>query len=227
MLFGSLGLLQVLCLLLPGESHIAPQALADSFREAWLPEQVNGWQRGEFQVHERDRSSDEGQFSRTWLYHDQEHVVQVSVDFPFLGWHELTRCYTSQGWLVVRREVFDAIGGQDDAGPFVQVELRRTNGMSGLLFYSMFDGAGRPLVPRSGHWSGVRVKLARSPLLAFLRPDGPVIAADQATLQIQQFHVAGSPPTRAERERARALYGEMRARLRDRWLASAGDGASP
>ena len=82
----------------------------------------------------------------------------------------------------------------------------------------MYDGAGWPVVPRTGHWSGLRAKLARSPLLAFLASDGPTIGSAQTTLQIQQFIAAGSPPTDAEKERARALYLEMRGHLRKRWL---------
>jgi hypothetical protein len=59
---------RLLCLVLPGQPRIAPHALAESFTEDWLPEQVDGWQRRDHRAEERDRSSNEGQFSRTWVY---------------------------------------------------------------------------------------------------------------------------------------------------------------
>jgi exosortase len=217
-LAAALGVLQICCLAMPGESRVVVEGWEQAFAVSWLPEEIGGWRRGEYRVEQRDRSSDEGQFSRVWQYRRAEHAAQISVDYPFLGWHDLTRCYLSQGWLEVARETCETSPDGERTEPFVQVQLRRTDGATGLLLFSMMDGQGRPVVPRVGHWRGLRSRLARNPLLAFLATDGPTVAAEQPTLQMQQLIVGSALPSDAERREAQALYLAVRAALGKRWL---------
>jgi hypothetical protein len=216
----TLGVFQVLCLVLPGDSQVDVGLWERSFVASWLPDEVRGWSRTAHRIEHRDRSSDEGQRSRIWLYRRQDRTAQFSVDFPFLGWHDLTRCYLSHGWLEVQCTTLHPGDDESELGPFVQVELRRTNGSRGLLLFSMYDGQGRSVLPRVGHWCEVRAKLSRNPVLSFLARGGPAVAAEQPTLQMQQFITGSSPPSEADKREAHALYLELRRELHARWLKS-------
>ena len=208
----------MLCLLPAGAVQIDSRTLVESTDESWLPIQTDGWRRETYRTQERDRSSDEGQHSCVWEYTKQDRVALVSVDFPFLGWHELTRCYTSHGWTEVARVVHDDQQPGGEGGPVVEVRLRKRNGDVGFLLFCMYDGAGNPVVPRSSHWSGVRAKLARNPLFSFLASNDTAISTDQVTLQVQQFVVTSSPLDEAERQEARQLYRRLRQSIRKRCL---------
>jgi exosortase len=215
--FACLGLLELLCLLPTGAVEIDSQVLVDSLNESWLPERCDDWGRLGYQTQERDLTSDEGQHTSAWEYGRDDRVAQVSVDFPFLGWHELTRCYTSHGWIEVARVVHNEkeLGGE---GPLVEVKLRKSSGDAGFLLFCMYDGDGRPVVPRSTHWRGLKAKLARNPLLFFLTPEEGAVSSEQTTLQIQQMVVTGSPLDESECDDARQLYLRLRKMIRDRWL---------
>jgi len=211
--FGCLGVLQLVLLFAPHAPEIRADALAGAFQEEWLPQQLGDWQRIEYKVEERDRSSDEGQYTRKWIYRSEDYVASVSVDFPFLGWHELTRCYKSRGWTEEKRTVRKV----KNAGSIVQVDLSKPNGESGYLLFSLFDGAAQPVEPRSTHWSGVRGKLARSPLLPLFGLGDRAISPAQTTLQIQMFIGGSYPLDPPQRQNVEDMYLDARRRIVERW----------
>jgi hypothetical protein len=213
--FGCLGVLQLVLLLAPNASEIRAEGLADAFQEDWLPQQLGTWQRVEYQCQERDRSSDEGRYSRQWVYRAGDHVASVSVDFPFLGWHELTRCYKSRGWTEEKRTVRRV----KDGGAFVQVDLSKPNGEVGYLLFSVFDGAGQAVESRSTHWTGLRGKLARSPLLPLLGLASRAASPTQTTLQIQVFVIGSYPLDQSQRQNVDDTYLDIRRRIVRRWQA--------
>ena len=211
--FVFLGLLQLLLLLNPHTTEINAEGLATAFQEDWLPQRLGNWERSEYWHQERERSSDEGQSSRLWSYRSEDRVATVSVDFPFLGWHELTRCYKSRGWIEVNRKVRK----EDEGGPFVQVDLRKPNGDVAYLLFSLFDGAAQSVEPRSTHWRGIRGKLAQSPLLPLLGFESRGISPTQTTLQIQLFLAGSSPLDESQRQNANDMYLDGRLRIVKRW----------
>lgn len=215
--FGCLGVLQLLLLLSPQTPEIHVEGLATKFEETWLPSRTDNWQRVEYRTEERELSSDEGEFSHVWIYQSGDRIANVSVDFPFLGWHEVTRCYRARGWLVERRTV-----RRDSAeGPFIEVQLSRPNGEAGYLLFSLFDGGARSVEPKSTHWTGLRGKLARSPLLTLIGQGHRTISQTQTTLQIQQFIGGNYPLDESQRQTADEVYVEFRRRLLERWQADA------
>ena len=211
--FGCLGALQLVLLLVPHTPEIRADRLATAFQEDWLPQRLGSWERSEYRAHDRERNSDEGQYSRHWVYPSENHVASVSVDFPFLGWHELTRCYKSRGWTEEKRTVRRVKNG----GSIVQVDLSKPNGEAGYLLFSLFDGAAQPVEPRSTHWTGIRGKLARSPLLPLLGIGGRAASSTQTTLQIQVFVGSSYPLEQSHRQIVDDTYVNIRHRIVERW----------
>lgn len=211
--FGCLGVLQLVLLLSPNTPEIRAEGLAAAFQEDWLPQQIASWERIEYNTDDRDRSSDEGQYSRRWVYRYEDHVASVSVDFPFLGWHDTTRCYKSRGWTEEKRTVRRVKHG----GAFVQVDLSKSNGEVGYLLFSLFDGAGQAVEPRSTHWSGFRGKLARSPLLPLIGLGSRGASPTQTTLQIQAFIAGSYSLDQSQRQNVDDTYLDIRRRIVERW----------
>jgi exosortase len=205
--FCCLGLLHVLVLLrVPESAEVPLDTVATELQEDWLPSELGGWQCREYEVVERETGSDAGQFSRVWLYESGDRTARVSADFPFLGWHELTNCFTSIGWTKVSRTVY-----QDDAlGPFVEVVFLKPAGEVGHLYFSNFDAAGRPIEPRATHWQGWRGKLAHSPLWNLLGRGEQHIIPSETTIQFQLFHVSQVRVDEEQRQETRALYLQFR-----------------
>ncbi len=72
-----LGALQLVLLLVPHAPEIRAEGLATVFKEDWLPQQLGDWQRIEFRAEDRERSSDEGQYSRCWVYQSENSSASV------------------------------------------------------------------------------------------------------------------------------------------------------
>ena len=153
------------------------------------------------------------------MFQADDQVARVSVDFPFLGWHELTRCYAGQGWTEVSREV----RAENETGPYVAVQLSRDSGEAGYLLFSLFDGSAQPVEPRATHWIGLRGKLARSPVWALLGLGDGAASPTLTTLQIQQFISGGDPLDQRQRETAEQMYLDFRRRLVSRWQTDAAE----
>ncbi|MBC8869146.1 MAG: exosortase U [Planctomycetes bacterium] len=211
--FGCLGALQLVLLLVPHTLEISADGLAATFQEDWLPQRLGRWERSEYRTHERERSSDDGLYSCQWVYQSEDHVATVSLDFPFFGWHELTRCYESRGWREEKRTVRQA----KDGGFFVQVDLSKPNGEAGYLLFGLFDGAAQPIEPMSTNWPGIRGKLARSPLLPLLGLESRAITSTQTTLQIQVFVGSNYPLDQSQRQIVDDTYVDIRHRIVKRW----------
>ena len=212
--FGCLGVLQVALLLAPNNRpEIHAEGLAAALQEDWLPQRLGNWERSEYRAHDRERNSDEGEYSRQWVYRSEDQAASVSVDFPFVGWHELTRCYKSRGW----REVKRTVRRGDEAGPFVQVDLSKPNGEMGYLLFSLYDGAAQPVEPRTTHWRGLRGKLARSPLLPLLGLGRRDMSFTQTNLQIQAFVSGSYTLDESLRQSVEDTYLNARHRIMKRW----------
>ncbi len=213
--FAVLGILQIAVLATAYAPEIRAERMEAAFQKTWLPERVGQWEQKDYQAVQRDLSSDEGQFSRTWVFQSTEQMASVSADFPFLGWHELTRCYQSRGWTEVSR----VVRADDETGPYVAVQLSKSNGEAGYLLFSLFDAAARPVPPRTTHWRGIRGKLAGSPLPALFGFGDGTVSPTQTTLQIQQFIAGGYLLDASQREAAEQMYLDFRRRLVSRWQA--------
>lgn len=183
-----------------------------------LPVEMAGWERLDYETERRDRSSEEGECSQIWTYRADGMLAHVSVDYPFVGWHELTNCYEGRGWRIESRRVRRT----DDGGNLVEVEMSSPSGESGYLLFSLFDGLGNPVSPRTTHWKGFAARIDTSPLVQLLRANGP-IPPETVGLQVQQFLASPTPYSETERDELLRRYLDIRRQLRERWLDREGN----
>jgi exosortase len=208
-----LALLQMsMVCLAPRDVRIDVSALPGRLGADSLPAVSGAWQKTDYQTRQREIRSDQGHFSHIWRYRSENQLADVSVDFPFLGWHELTRCYQARGWRVVHRTV-QSSPAADAGDSFVEVELRKPTGEVGLLQFCLYDGAGRPVTPQRSHWKGIRGKLMTNPLVGLLQPGSPAVGMSQATLQVQQFVLGDAPLDNQLRQLTRRQFLHCRSEL--------------
>ena len=124
---------------------------------------------------------------------------------------------------IVWTEVSRVVRTGSQTGPYVAVQLSKSNGEVGYLLFSLFDGAARPVEPRTTHWRGFRGKLAQSPLMTLLGFGDGAVSPTQTTLQIQQFIAGGYPLDQSQRETAEQTYLGFRRRLLLRWQTDAAE----
>jgi exosortase len=179
------------------------------------------WERQGFTTETRDPGSSYGETSRAWTYRHGADVATASLDYPFPDWHDLTRCYTSQGWVIDEETVHDAAGAGDVPGGYVEVKLSQPAYQCGYLLFCQFDGRGRPLPPRHG---GARLALSRheSALrqLGQLVRGSPAAPPDEPGGPVYQFQLlweGSAPPTPVQQQQARVLFLEGWKSLRRHW----------
>jgi exosortase len=187
----------------------AGEAFASLGKEA-LPARCAAWERQGYKPEARNPGSSYGEFSRVWTFGQGGTTAIVSLDYPFPDWHDLTRCYTGQGWLIDEETVHESAGAEVLPGGYVEVKLSQPGYRSGYLLYCQFDGDGRPLPPRRG---GVRLPAGRHEAslrrlwqLARGTPEAPPAEPAGPVYQLQLFCEGFAPPTPAEQQQAQALF---------------------
>jgi exosortase len=203
--YGALALVQPLFIGNVLEDYFLPGAVVASrllaLRAADLPASWGPFQQQSFETVRRDRGDDNGGFSQNWVYRWGRRTVLVSLDGPFQGWHEMTRCYVGQGWIARERLVQPGTSG---AGAIAMARLERPLGREADLLFSNFDARGRVLEPDN---FGGRLGL-RDELQDFWRRQ-----SRQRTYQVQLFVEGEVPLTSAERSEALAFFERVRAPL--------------
>ena len=118
-----------------------------------LPQTVKDWQQVDYESDERSRNSDLGQKSDSWVFQSPNRFyATASFDQTFPGWHELTRCYRNQGWVLEEREWKrweepETEDGQKKLWPYIEARFTKPTGESGILLFSLFDGEGEAFNP--------------------------------------------------------------------------------
>ena len=122
--------------------------LVESLQRSTLPVEQSGFTLTRFDAKRRAVASELGVHSAEWLYERPKAHAEVACDFPFVGWNELDQSYRAQGWDIIERRIIVLPADKDPAQvPLVQAELRRVDGVPGVLMFSLLDDAGRPLQP--------------------------------------------------------------------------------
>lgn len=158
-LFGLLASVQLGFVALGGRTPSDPadyaETLAKELTETSLRPEYAGWRRGKYEAISRDRDSIFGNYSHIWSYERPAIQAMVSIDFPFVGWHELLNCYEGLGWETISwRVVHDTDESMDGSIPFVEARLRHPRGDTAILLFSEVDEFGTPLLPPSNtKWS--------------------------------------------------------------------------
>ncbi len=184
-----------------------------------LPDRFEGWQRLDYAPTTRNPGSAFGENSRTWTYQAGPTTAALSLDYTFPGWHDLTRCYTGQGWTMDDQAVRKSDGAAPDG--FVAVKLTKPGYRSGYLLFCQFDQAGAALEPRLGasSLSLYRQEAALRRWLRRLQGDPGRAAADPSgpVYQLQLFVESYSPFGASGRAAAEALFLHGLRTLRKRW----------
>jgi hypothetical protein len=169
--------------------------------EETLPARSGSLERVKFQTESRSKGNGLGEFSRTWQYRMGPLPVIASVDFPFVGWHELTICYRGQGWKLRQRKI-----RQDERMTFVEDTFTRSSGEHGLVMFRLFDADGRPVdVPDDPRLSNVSRYFGR---LAVWRQEARRDVRQRFSVrdQVQVFVLSPRPLSDEERQEARSFF---------------------
>jgi exosortase len=198
----------------------------DRFSEDGLPARVAGWHRADFRADSRRAGSAFGDWSRSWNYYKGSNTALFSLDYPFPSWHDLTRCYTGQGWHVEDQEI---VAAGDRTPGIVVVWLSKPAYRSGFLLFCQVDRDGQSLQPRKGgafmslyrHGSMARSwneRLFGAAASAACDPPGPVY-------QMQMLVESPSPLSEADMADVRELFTGLVAEVRRQWPAENGSNA--
>jgi exosortase len=189
-----------------------------SVNEGDMPEQLGSYRRQSFKTEDRGGESAFGEFSRSWTYQAGEKILTVQVDYPFRGWHELTRCYQRIGWTI--REQCTRTGV---AGVYVDATFDNPQGLHAMLTYGLDDmeGHGLPAMPSRSwlEYLGNRLDILRSWGRRGVRATSRYVSMP-ACYQVQLLTQADSPLSAAERDEARAYFEQVRLDLRRRVVRS-------
>lgn len=165
------------------------------FAASSLPQSVAGMRQLAFQTVHRDHDNTNGAHSATWQFRDGEQLVQVSIDFPFVGFHALEVCYLLTGCTLtnpVESVEFEKAGTPKQ---LVINELRFVNAMSDECYacYTAFDRAGQSV-------SGIDSRLKRGTANE---------NAPRVSFQIQIFIEGCGDLTEQQRTRYRQILVEL------------------
>jgi exosortase len=106
-----------------------------------LPASLAGLQRAGFSEKERTRDDIFGQYSRTYMFQDEQGArYSLSCDFPFgPNWHDLTVCYRGIGWELRAMRICAGPGTNETPWNYLACEFSKSDGSAGWLVYSVFD----------------------------------------------------------------------------------------
>jgi exosortase len=146
--FAATAVVPVVIGFLPTPVHDEPREIvldegrANLFEQTDLPATLAGWTQVGYTTEEHERAM--APFRHLWHYQDVSIECLVAVDYPFRGWHDLTRCYEGAGWQVVERQrwIADAATGQASE-PYIEAQLSKPGWERGLLLFcnvSRFSG---------------------------------------------------------------------------------------
>jgi exosortase len=204
--FAILGVAQlgVMTLSSRGAASINPDdpRLQTAFSESTLPEQLGELKRTVFQKDSRTLTDYMGRNTASWTYESEDKNVVVAVDYPFLGWHELTGCYEAQGCGISERTVLPETNGVRT----VTCEVRSTGDLKGQLWFSEFLESGEPLVPLGSNASTGEYWLSRIQS-SFLRQSAAV-SSNPSNYQVQLLVHSRQAFTESEHAELLALHRE-------------------
>lgn len=176
--------------------------LAD-FGDAFLPEQSGEWKRAKHELIERRRSSAFGEYSQVWFYENRQDRLTASLDYPFVGWHELPECYAAQGWTIASRSIVAAtiaVSAGEAAPTTVYVRMRHAaSGRYGRLWFTILAADGTPVAPRRhGEWDELADRIAARWRSLTMTSAAAEFDRTAQTYQVQVFLESFEPPNSAD-----------------------------
>ena len=214
--------LQVVILTINRDYDVRLATMVQTLDKTSLPQQADDWQLVDFETQQRPSRSEFGEHSKVWQYQSPLCPAVISFDFPFEGWHDLTRCYKSQGWNMGDYSQHSVPSDSAAELPHVEVEFSKPSGEYGYLLYTCFDQAGRQLRPPVASismWAKIRSKLLRSPLLQLLRRT-ELVDRDESRIASYQFQTFVGTDFRLspeQRDHVRDQFLSLKSEFRDQW----------
>ena len=201
-------------------------AAVERLDAASMPDQFERWQRLNYAPATRNPGSAFGENSRTWSYQAGPNTAALSLDYTFPAWHDLTRCYTGQGWTMDEQAVRKADGAAGaPADGCVAVKLSKPGYRSGYLLFCQFNRDGAPLEPRLGaaYLSLYRQEAALRRWLRLLQggPDAAPPDPPGPVYQLQLFVESYAPLSASDQAAADALFLHALRSLRKQWRPDA------
>ena len=174
-----------------------------------MPATLADCKQGGYSEQTRDAANEFGHFSKAWEYRLQSSTAAFALDYPFPSWHDLTICYTSQGWTVGQREVHAATEAEGATRPFryVEVQLSKPGNRSGYLLFCEVDSRGEYVDPPAAGAPLVRSSSPLKRLLASFGGDQDLSREpEQPVYQLQVFVESYAPLSPKEQGLARTLF---------------------
>jgi exosortase len=162
-----------------------------------LPEHLGDWRRLDSAVPGHDVET-QGISSKIWHYQKGQTVAAVALDYPFRGYHDVTICYTLQGWHITRQERQTG-DGTSSSPPLMAVEMDKEPVSHGSLWFSTVD--------EQGHWMEIPV-VEKNFLERFDLVSGFGFVPTSYRVQVLVTGYGPLPPE--EREAARQLFEAAR-----------------
>lgn len=189
-------------------------ALYEEIKRDALPEKQSNWKWVDYGVEHRQWDNFMGRCSQIWKYSSPYGPAHVALDYPFVGDHDLSICYSNQGWEVAG-ETRHNVELDDSQAPFIEVHLRKHSGEHGLLFYTVFDTDGQSLNrPKNEFWRFLVYRVERSPLFNAAESKGLWKRIERIeSYQFQMFVPTNGPLTAEQRDEARQRFVDMRTKI--------------
>ena len=177
-----------------------------------LPEQVGGWTRLQSESPLLHKVETVGVFSQIWKYQNADLLAAVAFDYPFRGYHDVTYCYKSAGWKMVKQERIDA--GAEASPACMEVEMKQDPLGWGALWFSTVDERGRWLEipvarpPSTAERLSIRERVGR--WMGTLEQWYEPVGNDVTTYRMQTLVTDYTPMTASQRASTRELFETTR-----------------
>jgi hypothetical protein len=138
-----------------------------------------------------------GVYSKVWHFQRSDLVASIALDYPFAGYHDVTVCYTVQGWKVLERRSSQV---KDSKGtvPCAEVQMEDEKGLRGALWFST--------VNEQGEW--VELPVSERAFVDRWKISGRV---EPTTYRLQVLVTTFAPLPPAEQAQVRQLFENARA----------------
>ncbi len=208
--FGVLGVAQ----LVPGalsmprgrtvrDTFIEPMAATD------MPEQLGDWRRVGYETVIRSPDDPQSYISYVWTYQKDSQRVRMSLEGPYLQWHNLVGCLGGGGWRTdqARHQAYEEMGDSIPGG-FTELVLAKELQQNGFVIFAAFDSEHRPVIPTAqlfGRLAMIKETLGRR--------DERLAADDSIKYQLVLFQESPLPLSEAQKDDARDVFHQMRRHL--------------
>ena len=179
-----------------------------------VPAQLGRWARSEEAEKRISQPEIEGKQSQVWAFRSGNMVALIAIDFPFMGYHDLTLCYRNGGWTIAN-QAYRTDAGATLSGHYTEIDLIRLNEHA-MVWYSALT--------ERGQWATPPATSATERIIQRLQHVGQP-DWNSATYQVQLFVQGYESFTTQQREALQELFLLARRELGAQIIANLEQGA--